>query len=297
MEWQSINFDWNRARAFWVVAKEGSLSAAARALATTQPTIGRQISALESELKVTLFERVGNHLHLTDSGVALLEQVEKMGHAASQFSLVAHGQEQQAEGEVTLAVTELDGRFLMPQVIAAVREKAPKIRLKIRVSNEVSDLKQRDADIAIRYQRPSQPDLITRQLHQERIWLYGSRALCQGITSEKQSIPLIGFEDYHRQIQFLNDLGWQLTADDVVVLCDSQTSQIEMLCQGVGVAFVPEQVADYLISKGCDIEKALPDVQQSIDLTAWLVCHRELRTSRKLRIVFDTIVETTAMGK
>ena len=62
MDWTSVNFDWNRARAFLVTAEEGSLSAAARALNMAQPTLGRQVSAIEEELGVTLFERVGRGL-------------------------------------------------------------------------------------------------------------------------------------------------------------------------------------------------------------------------------------------
>ena len=75
MDWRSLHFDWNRARAFLVTAEEGSFSAAARALASTQPTIGRQVSALEEELGVTLFERIGTGLKLTASGLELLEHV------------------------------------------------------------------------------------------------------------------------------------------------------------------------------------------------------------------------------
>ena len=59
MNWQAIAFDWNRVRAFLATAEEGSLSAAARVLGQTQPTIGRQVSALEDELGIALFERVG----------------------------------------------------------------------------------------------------------------------------------------------------------------------------------------------------------------------------------------------
>jgi DNA-binding transcriptional LysR family regulator len=69
MDWRSVNFDWNRARAFLVTAEEGSLSAAARALGLAQPTLGRQVAALEEELGVTLFERVGRGLVLTQSGL------------------------------------------------------------------------------------------------------------------------------------------------------------------------------------------------------------------------------------
>ena len=59
MDWRSVKFDWNRAKAFLVTAEEGSLSAAARALGMAQPTLGRQVDALEEELGVILFERVG----------------------------------------------------------------------------------------------------------------------------------------------------------------------------------------------------------------------------------------------
>ena len=67
MNWQAVRFDWNQARAFLATADEGSLSAAARVLGLTQPTLGRQVAALEAELGVTLFERVGRSLSLTRS--------------------------------------------------------------------------------------------------------------------------------------------------------------------------------------------------------------------------------------
>jgi len=89
MDWRSVGFDWNRARAFLITAQEGSLSAAARALGMTQPTLGRQVSALEVELGVALFERGGRGLELTPSGLELVEHVRAMGDAASRLSLTA----------------------------------------------------------------------------------------------------------------------------------------------------------------------------------------------------------------
>jgi len=79
MDWRSVKFDWNRARAFLVTAEEGSLSAAARALGMAQPTLGRQVDALEEELGVVLFERVGRGFTLTPSGLELLDHVRAMG--------------------------------------------------------------------------------------------------------------------------------------------------------------------------------------------------------------------------
>lgn len=98
MDWRSVTFDWNRARAFLVTAEEGSLSAAARALGMAQPTLGRQVNALEQELDIILFERVGRGLKLTPSGLELLDHVRAMGYAASQMSLSAMGQSQSIDG-------------------------------------------------------------------------------------------------------------------------------------------------------------------------------------------------------
>src|SRR6056297_2910935 len=106
MDWRSVGFDWNRARAFLVTAEEGSLSRAARALGMTQPTLGRQVSALEHELGVALFERVGRGLELTPSGLELVEHVRRMGEAATRVSLTASGQSQSIEGTVCITATE-----------------------------------------------------------------------------------------------------------------------------------------------------------------------------------------------
>src|SRR5688500_1881638 len=102
MEWRSLRFDWNRARAFLATAEEGSLSAAARALGMTQPTLGRQVTALEEELGIALFERVGRGLTLTAGGLDLLDHVRGMGEAASRLSLSAAGQSQTIEGSITI---------------------------------------------------------------------------------------------------------------------------------------------------------------------------------------------------
>ena len=92
MDWRSLKFDWNRARAFLITAEEGSLSAAARALGMAQPTLGRQVDALEQELGVVLFERFGRGLQLAPAGHELVAHVREMADAASRFSMSAYAQ-------------------------------------------------------------------------------------------------------------------------------------------------------------------------------------------------------------
>src|SRR3569623_1223680 len=105
MDWRAVKFDWNRARAFLVTAEEGSLAAAARALGMAQPTLGRQVDALEEELGVILFERVGRGLTLTPSGLELLEHVRAKGAAANRVSLTSEGHSHAIEGTVRITAS------------------------------------------------------------------------------------------------------------------------------------------------------------------------------------------------
>src|SRR3954469_17917204 len=116
MDWRAVKFDWNRARAFLVTAEEGSLSAAARALGMAQPTLGRQVDALEKELGVVLFERVGRGLTLTPGGHELLAHVRAMGEAASRVALTSVGQSQSITGTVTIAASEAHAMILLPPI-------------------------------------------------------------------------------------------------------------------------------------------------------------------------------------
>ena len=174
MDWRSIGFDWNRARAFLVTAEEGSLSAAARALGMTQPTLGRQVAALEEELGVALFERGGRGLELTPSGLDLVEHVRAMGEAAGRLSLTASGQSQSIEGNVCITATEVMAAYGLPPLIRKLRQQEPGITVEIIASNATNDLRRREADIAIRVFRPTQPDLVARKIEDVSGRLYAT---------------------------------------------------------------------------------------------------------------------------
>ncbi len=131
MDWRAIKFDWNRARAFLVTAEEGSLAAAARALDMTQPTLGRQVAALERELGVDLFTRRGRGLELTPNGTKLVEHVRAMGDAANRFSLSATGKSDAIEGNICITTTELLATFILPPIIRKLRQSEPGIEIEI----------------------------------------------------------------------------------------------------------------------------------------------------------------------
>jgi DNA-binding transcriptional LysR family regulator len=290
MSWKSVNFDWNHTRAFLITAEEGTLSAAAKALDMTQPTLSRQVAALEKELGVTLFERVAQRLILTDSGVELLEHARSMNKAATSFSLGASGQSQQIEGLVTVSVGELDAVYRLPKIIAKLRIEEPAIDIEVVVTNAPSDLKRREADIAIRNFRPTQGDLIAKKLGEEVIWLYGiQKYLAQfqkfSDPSKLAGIQIIGFEQSNSVLEVLNSKGWQVSKNNCQVTTSFQLLQLELCKQGLGLIFFPEDIGD----ENPDLVRAFEHLGPIMQLPVWLVCHKELRTSLRVRRVFDFI--------
>lgn len=292
MKWESVCFDWNRTRAFLVTAEEGSLSAAAKALNMTQPTLSRQVAGLESELNVTLFERVGQRLELTQSGLELLASAKKMGEAAQHFSLAVSGQSQDLEGTVVVSVCELDAMYRLPSVIKVIRELEPGITVEVVVSNQASDLKRREADIAIRNFRPTQPDLIAKKLGSETIWLYGDKQYLAPFQDEQNhdtlnKVQIIGFDQSSAVSDQLNAQGLSLTKENFRLISAFQPLQVKLAEQGLGSIFLPQDIGDQHLT----LVRGFPNLPPLMTLDVWLVCHQELRTNRRVKRVFDLITE------
>ena len=291
MNWESVSFDWNRARAFLATAEEGSLSAAARALAQTQPTLSRQVAALEEELGVSLFERVGRSLSLTQSGLELLDHFRAMGDAANRVSLAASGQSQAIEGQVSITATHVMATYFLPAMLKQLREVAPGIEVEIVASNEVRDLMRREADIAIRHVRPEQPDLIAKLVRETSAHFYASTDYLDkhgrpATVGDMSDAEFIGFEHTESMIPFLNALGLSLTRRNFKLATNSGTAIIELVKQGLGITVLVRDVAALIPG----LEQVMPELAP-IPVPIWLVTHRELNTSRRIRLVFDLLAE------
>lgn len=291
MNWSAVTFDWNQARAFLATAEEGSLSAAARVLGLTQPTLSRQVAALERDLGVTLFERLGRSLVLTEAGLDLLDHVRRMGEAASSLVLAASGQSQAIEGKVTITTSDGFAAFRLPPVLARLREEAPGISLEIVVSDDIRDLRLREADIAIRHVRPDHPDLIARRLSDGVGHFYGmpdylDRAGRPETLAELSDHSILGHGDNARMAEFLSDYGVTLTARNFSLSADNGLVVLELVKQGLGITALSRDMAASVPG----IEPVLPD-QLAVPIPVWLVAHRELHTSRRIRLVFDLLAE------
>lgn len=290
-----LQFDWNRAKAFLATAEAGSLSAAARALGVTQPTLGRQVAALEQELGVPLFERRGRGLELTPNGLALMDHVRAMGEAASSLSLAASGQSESIEGNVCISASEVMAAFALPAVLRKLRKQLPDIDVTLVVSNSASDLKGREADIAVRLFAPTQADLIAKKIGMVSGQLYATPAYLKSIgnpskPTEFGQASFIGFEDNHQYLHFLKGCGFvDLTARNFPLTTDNRIVQWALVKQGLGIGVMQESVGDAERT----VTRALPHLDRAPG-EMWLVAHSELRTSRRIRSVFDFLASELA---
>ncbi|EBA01937.1 transcriptional regulator, LysR family protein [Rhodobacterales bacterium HTCC2150] len=287
MDWRSVKFDWNKARAFLVTAEEGSLSAAARALGMAQPTLGRQVDGLEQELGIVLFERVGRGLRLTPSGLELLDHVRDMGEAAGRVSLTALGQSQAIEGKICISASETYAAVLLPPIIAKLRLQEPGIKVEIVVANHASDLRRREADIAIRNFRPTEPDLVAKKLGDAEAVLYATPEYIEKIgnptkPSDLQRADFVDLDAGGMMIKGLNTLGLGVTKANFPILTENYLVMWELVRQGAGVGILDAYIGD----ADPTVVRILPDLPPLV-FPIWLVAHRELTTSRRIRMVYD----------
>jgi DNA-binding transcriptional LysR family regulator len=286
--------DWNQLRAFLDTADTGSLSAAARKLGLSQPTLSRQVAAIEKQLGVTLFERVGKAMVLTSTGLALLEHARAMGAAAEDLRMAATGQSQAVDGIVCVSASETVAAYLLPGVLHRLRRQAPGIVIDVVTSDALSDLRRREADIAIRHVRPDQPDLIGRWIRDASASFYASEAWVRqhGHPRTAQDAVrhgFVGFDRAGRYLAYLRQHGLPLDAGNFVCYAENTLSNWQLVRQGLGIGAMMD-----------DIARDMPDMRRVLDevppvrFPVWLVTHRELRTARRIRLVFDLLAEALA---
>ncbi len=283
--------DWNLARAFCATADHGSLSAAARVLGLTQPTLSRQVAELEVVLGVMLFERIGKRLVLTDVGLSLVEHARSMAAAADALVLGAAGKSQDVAGRVSISATDAFSAYLLPDIIEHIRQKAPQITFVVVASDSISDLRKREADIAIRHVRPSEPELIARLVGEMTAHFYAAERWVAkngipGSVAELCDADLLGFEPVDQFSEHLHAAGIPISADRFRIVSANSVVLWEMVRQGLGICMMLKEIAAGMPGI-VRLLHELPGTPEPV----WLVSHRELHTSRRVRLVFDALAE------
>ena len=289
------NLDWNQLKAFLETAQTGSLSAAARKLGLTQPTLSRQVAAIEQHMGVTLFERVGKAMVLTPTGLDLLEHARAMGSAAEALGLAASGRSQAVGGVVSVSATDAVAAYLLPPIVQRLRAQEPGIAIEVISSNAISDLLRREADIAIRHVKPEQPELIARLVREAQARFYASAAWVQAhghprSPADAQHLPFVGSDRNGHYLGYLRQHGLQLGEANFSCYSDHTVAHWALVRQGMGIGAMMVEIA----KQTPDMVEVLNDVPP-VRFPMWLVSHRELRTSRRIRVVFEALAEGLAV--
>lgn len=282
---------WDLYRSFLGVLRFGSLSAAARELGLTQPTLGRHIDALEEALSAKLFTRSRHGLVPSATALALVPHAEGMEAAAAALVRAASGESDEPDGAVRLTASHIVGSEVLPAILAEFRERHPRIAIELALSNRNQDLSRRDADIAVRMIRPAQKALVAKRLGNVRIGLYAHRRYIArhgmpGSLEELAGHTLIGFDRDATAFRSARAGGLEIGREIFALRTDDDIAQLNALRAGFGIGGAQAGIA-------ARDEELVPVLAGAIGfkLEMWLVMHEDQRGSRRVRLLFDHLAD------
>ncbi|AOK59140.1 LysR family transcriptional regulator [Burkholderia ubonensis] len=275
-------FDWENLRFFIAVAQSGSLSAAARRLKVDHATVSRRLSALETELKVRLIDRLPRACQTTAAGRHVLELAEKMEEHAFAIERFALAEHLPLQGTVTLSVPPVLAHNFFANHVYEFSQLHPGIRLAIASQAQSVSLGRREADIAIRLFRPEESQNVTRKLGEMAFGLYASREYAHA--AQPADWAFIGYEAQYAEMPHQKWL--QSIAQGRRIACEVSdiTTQQAAARTGIGVAGLPVFMGD-----NDPALQRLPFDGEPFRREIWLAVHADLRHSAPIRAVIDFI--------
>ncbi|MBW8468046.1 MAG: LysR family transcriptional regulator [Thiobacillus sp.] len=285
------HFNWNLVPAFLAAHENGSLLAAARALGSSQPTVGRHISELETQLGTVLFERTGRGLAPTPAGLRLAEAARAMESGALALLSSVGTSRSTLEGTVRISASQPVACVLLPPLLAQMRQTLPGIQVELVASNAVSNLLRREADIALRMVRPVQASLVARRIGQVALSACAHRDYLarRGTPAEPADLlqhDLVGNDQVQDIPRGFAALGHDVPRERLVLRTDDLMAYWSAVRAGLGIGFV----ADYLLRTDPAVQRVLPQLRIP-PLPIWLTVHREIRSSARIRAVYDFLAQ------
>jgi DNA-binding transcriptional LysR family regulator len=287
----NTSFDWGLLPTFLAALDRGSLLGASKQLGISQPTAGRHIADLESQLGKVLFERTGRGLRPTALARELAGPARAMQTGALALADRLVDTQGQQAGTVRLTASQPVACYLLPEVLAQLRAALPAIQIELVVSNEISNLLQREADIALRMVRPEQASLVARRIAEVSLSACASTAYLARCGTPRQPADLLAHEliGYDQQDDLLRGfaaMGYPVTREHFALRTDDLIASWEAVRTGLGVGFT----ADYVIRTDPTVQHILPMLPLP-RLPVWLTVHREIRNNGRIRAVYDFLAQ------
>ena len=285
MDWQ-----WDDVRFFLAVARAGSLSGAARALGVGHVTVGRRIALLEKRLGVTLLNRTPDGFNTTSAGQAILRECVAMESAATDLERIVAGRDSRIAGSVRVTTTEPLAYQLVAPAIAPLHETHPALQVDLITGVRSLDIARREADLAVRFARPSASDLVCRKLGEIGFSLYATKRYLARAGIPKRGRGLAGFD----LITFTGApaatspffMGESLEGARVALRCDSPHIQVRAAASHVGIV----EAACFLGDSTPGLIRVWPD-EAPARRVAWLIMHQDLQRAARIKAVSGVITE------
>jgi DNA-binding transcriptional LysR family regulator len=279
--------NWELFAAYLAVCRTSSLSAAARQLGLSQPTVRRQIEALETLIGATLFTRSATGLIPVAGHTALMAQAQAMESAAQSFARLASAAADTVAGAVRISCSRVYGVEILPPILAAVMSRSPDLEIELVLTNDVSNLLRRDADIAVRLTPSQQEALIARKVAPMRVGLFAAPSLAKQL--QDLDFPalaatglMIGQDRDETLAAGLRQQG--LTPPQRTVFrSDDDLAQLAAIRAGIGFG-----ICQVVIGERSGLVRLLPDLTPTYP--AWVVMHEDQSRLARTRTVFDALV-------
>ncbi len=282
---------WDDQRIFLAVLEEGSLSAAARRLGLSHPTVRSRIETLERQLGTVLFTRSVNGLTPTETAEALREPARAMALASEFFVRQASASGGEASGTVRISVPDFMGIEVIPVMLARLREAHPAIRIELSLSNLPADLLAQEVDLAVRTVAPKQDALVARKVAAIPLGFFASPSYVERrgrptSLAELAEHDVIGPDRNRSDLAMVERLGG-LARDRLVLRTDSHPAHVAAARAGVGIAVAQVPVGE----RDPNLVRILPDLDVMV-LETWIVTHENLARVPRVRAVFESLVES-----
>ena len=280
---------WEWYRSFLQVLESGSLSAAARAMGITQPTVGRHIESLEAALGLTLFTRSSDGFSPTAAANELRPYAVGLATTTAALRRAASSHGSGVRGAVRLTASQVIGVEVLPPILTALRNEYPELTIELVLSNTADDLLRREADIAIRMFRPVQEALVAKRIGSIEVGLHAhERYLAvHGVPRSMKELSrhtVIGFDQENAYIRSLQSRFAAYNRNNFAFRADSDLAQLAAIRAGFGIGGCQSPLA----ARDPKLVRVLRE-EFSLTLDTWVAMHEDLRTSARCAVTFAAL--------
>jgi DNA-binding transcriptional LysR family regulator len=270
------------------LSRERTLAGAAERLEVDLSTVFRRLNALEKRLRVRLFDRSARGYQLTAAGERAASAAERVETELLTLDRDISGRDQQLSGRLRITASETLSHAVLPRLLANFHAQHPRIELVLTIDNRIMDLSRREADVALRVRRPTDPALFGRRLTNLAWAFYAPADTTGSLRREGRSYnfsrhTVIGWDEPAR-IVASDWIAAHVPAGRIGFRCNSLVNQLVAVRAGLGIALLPCYLADRDVGV-----RRISGVLSDLTSELWIVTHQDLKNTARIRAFLASV--------